>query len=446
MRILDFFKPSPPAPLIHNPDEVKSQYRYWRGRIFYSMYAGYALYYFTRKSFTFAMPSLMSTLGFTKSELGILGTVLAISYGLSKFISGIAGDRSNPRTFMGVGLILTGLANLAFGFSSSLLLFVLFWGLNGWFQGWGWPPCAKLLTHWYSQSERGTWWGLWNTSHNVGGALIPVLASACADYWGWRSAMWLPGVFSILGGFFLLNRLRDTPSSLGLPPIEVFRGEVFQEDEANEEPPSARSILIDYVLKNRYLWVLGFAYFFVYAIRTAVNDWSVLFLVEHRDYTLLGAGMCVLWFEVGGFFGSLAAGWLSDRLFQGRRGPINTLFCLGVTGALGLMWSVPSDIPLVNSLLMFAIGFLIFGPQMLIGVAAAELSHKSAAGSATGFIGWLGYLGAAFAGYPIGLATQQYGWEGYYLILVGCGLGSVVLLTPLWRAQRASPVYSSPKS
>lgn len=343
---------------------------------------------------------------------------------------------------MGVGLILTGLMNIAFGCSSSLLLFILFWGLNGWFQGWGWPPCAKLLTHWYSQSERGTWWGLWNTSHNVGGALIPIIATACAEHWGWRSAMWLPGALCVGGGVFLINRLRDTPSSLGLPPIEQFRDDQYT-PAAVEEVPSAKEILFRYVLANRYLWVLGIAYFFVYSIRTAINDWTVLFLVEHRDYTLLGAGVCVLWFEVGGFFGSLAAGWLSDRVFQGRRGPVNTLFCLGVTAALAAMWYIPADTPLLDSAVMFAIGFLIFGPQMLIGVAAAELTHKAAAGSATGFIGWLGYLGAAFAGFPIGLAAQQYGWEGYYLILVGCGIGSVLLLLPLWSAQQSTSITTA---
>jgi OPA family sugar phosphate sensor protein UhpC-like MFS transporter len=441
MRILDLFKPAPAAPLLENTGQIKTDYRYWRLRIFYSMYAGYALYYFTRKSVTFAMPALMSSLGFTKTELGILGTVLAIAYGFSKFLSGVMGDRSNPRYFMGVGLILTGFMNILFGFSSSLSMFVVFWGLNGWFQGWGWPPCAKLLTHWYSQSERGRWWGLWNTSHNVGGALIPIVGAACAEQWGWRSAMWLPGVVCIFGGLFLINRLRDTPASMGLPSIEQFRGEPDASLFSDVSAPSTKSILLSYILKNRYLWILGATYFFVYIIRTAVNDWSVLFLVEHRDYTLLGAGVCIFWFETGGLLGSLAAGWLSDRMFQGRRGPVNLLFCLGVTVAVGLFWLVPHGAPFLDSLLMFWIGFLIFGPQMLIGVAAAELTPKSAAGSATGFIGWLGYLGSAAAGLPIGLATQWYGWSGYYLILVGCGLASALLLAPLWKT-RSSPILS----
>ena len=153
MNLLSFLKPAPYKEEIQDPDEVKKGYKYWRFRIFYGMYFGYIFYYFSRKSFTFAMPALMADLGFDKSQIGILGSVLSITYGLSKFLSGVLSDRSNPRYFMAVGLILTGCLNIFFGLSSSILFFVIFWGFNGFFQGWGWPPCARLLTHWYSQKE-----------------------------------------------------------------------------------------------------------------------------------------------------------------------------------------------------------------------------------------------------------------------------------------------------
>ena len=189
MSVLDVLKPAPHIPEIQDPEAVKAKYKYWRFRVFYGMYIGYIFYYFTRKSFTFAMPALMQDLNLQISDLGILSSILSITYGLSKFLSGVLADRSNPRFFMAIGLILTGCFNILFGMSSSVALFAIFWGLNGWFQGWGWPPCARLLTHWYSQKERGTWWGFWNTSHSVGGAVIPLIAGLCAQYFGWRYAI-----------------------------------------------------------------------------------------------------------------------------------------------------------------------------------------------------------------------------------------------------------------
>jgi MFS transporter, OPA family, sugar phosphate sensor protein UhpC len=433
-KLLALLQPAPYLPEIKDKEQVRQEYKYWRIRILYSMFIGYAFYYFTRKSFTFAMPGLIQDLGFDKTQLGILGSVLSITYGISKFASGVIGDRTNPRYMMAIGLMMTGVFNICFGLSSSIFFFALFWGLNGWFQGFGWPPCARFLTQWYSHSERGSWWSTWNTSHNVGGFLIPWVAGVALQYFGWRYAMYVPGVLCILIGFFLINRLRDTPQSLGLPPIEKYRNDHIDKLEAgdSDKEVTAKKILIDYVLKNPYIWMLGIAYFFVYAVRTGINDWTALFLVESKGYSSIGANGCVSLFEVGGFFGNLAAGWSSDRLFQAKRGPVNVLFAIGMFVFIGLFWLIPEGYTFLDSVGMFCIGFAIFGPQMMIGLAAAELSHKRAAATSTGFAGVFAYLGAAFAGYPLGFITQSYGWEGFFWALIICCVVSVLLLVPLW--------------
>lgn len=425
---------APNPPEIKDRERVRSEYKYWRIRILYSMFIGYAFYYFTRKSFTFAMPGLIQDLGFDKGQLGILGSVLSISYGVSKFASGILGDRINPRYMMAIGLMMTGILNIGFGLSSSLYFFALFWGLNGWFQGFGWPPCARFLTQWYSHSERGSWWSTWNVSHNVGGFLIPWVAGFALQFFGWRFAMYIPGVLCIMAGFFLINRLRDTPQSLGLPPIEKYRNDYVDEIEAESGSASlsTRQVLVNFVLKNPYIWLLALAYFFVYAVRTGINDWTALYLVENKGYSSIGANGCVSLFEVGGFFGSLVAGWSSDRIFKARRGPVNVLFALVTLVSIGLFWVIPVGQSVFDSIILFLIGFSIFGPQMMIGLAAAELSHKKAAASSTGFVGFFAYIGAAFAGYPLGLVSQSYGWEGFYLVLVACCVFSILLLIPLW--------------
>lgn len=430
-----WLKVPPNIPALEDENQIKANYKYWRIRIFYGMYIGYIFYYFSRKSLTFAMPALMEDLGYTKAELGMLATVLSLSYGMSKFLSGILSDRSNPRFFMGLGLIATGLINILFGLSSSIVFFILFWAFNGFFQGWGWPPCARLLTHWYAQKERGRWWGFWNTSHNIGGALIPLVATSCAECLGWRFAMYLPGAICILAGLFTINRLRDTPQSLGLPPIEKFKND--QAAQEIEKELTAKQIFFDLVFKNKCIWLLAFAYFFVYVVRTAINDWTLLYLVETKGYSLIAAGACIFSFEIGGMIGALAAGFLSDKLFHGKRGPVNVLFSLASIFAIGAFWLFQTNLQWIDSMMLFSIGFAIFGPQMLIGVAATELSSKKAAGSATGFIGLFAYTGAACAGLPMGLMAQTLGWEGFFLSLAICACAAIFFLFPLWSKSKS---------
>lgn len=440
---LNFLKPAPHVKEIEDKNIVKKEYRYWRFRIFYAMFTGYIFYYFTRKSFTFAMPALMVELGFDKADLGILGSMLYITYGISKFASGVMSDQSNPRFFMACGLIITGITNILFGFSSTLVMFALLWGLNGWFQGWGWPPCARLLTHWYSQSERGTWWSVWSTSHNVGGFLIPIIAGYCATFLGWRYAMFIPGGLCIAMGLILMNRLRDTPQSLGLPPIEKWRNdypESSKKIDKQEKELTTREILFDYVLTNKWVWMLAFASFFVYIVRMAINDWSALYLIETKNYSIIKANACVSLFEVGGLFGMLVAGWLSDKLCSGKRGPMNVIFSAGMLISLLFFWLCPKMSVYLDSVILFTIGFFLFGPQMLIGLTAAELSHKKAAGTASGFAGWFAYFGAAAAGYPLGKVAQDLGWKGYFVILGACCVITVLLFLPMWGAKPTARV------
>lgn len=434
---IDKLAPPPHKPEISDQSIVKKYYTHWRARIFYSIYIGYALFYLTRKCLAFAMPSLINDLGYGKGQLGLLTTTLAVSYGISKFVSGLIGDRSNPKYFMAFGLMATGVCNILFGLSSSLFSLTLFWGLNGWFQGFGWPPCTRLLSHWYSRSERGRWWSLWATSQNIGGSIIPLCVAYLAQIYGWRPAMIFPGIVVIIGGFFLMNRLCDTPQSLGLPPIEKFRSDYPPDSPKNSEKElSVKEILFTYVLTNKLLWILAIGNFFVYLIRQGINDWTILYLVETKGYSQLGAGTVVFWFEMGGILGGILAGWASDRVFSGNRGPVNVLFCLLSIGAIIGFQNSPGNIPFLDSLFVFLIGLSIFGPIILIGIAAAEVTHKKASATATGFIGCIAYLGAATAGYPLGLITQAFGWEGYFLALISCSVCATLSLVPLWKARK----------
>ncbi|HLB53168.1 MAG TPA: MFS transporter [Chlamydiales bacterium] len=433
MNLLRFLRPAPYLEENQDQTVVKKEYRYWRIRTFSTIYLGYVLYYFTRKSFVFAMPSMQESLGLSKFELGLICSILSITYGVSKFLSGILGDKSNPRYFMSVGLILTGCFNFFFGASSLFWMFALFWGLNGWFQGWGWPGCAKQLTHWYSQSERGRWWSFLSTSQNIGGALIPLLVAGVVEYNGWRWGLYFPAMLAILTGFWLMFRLRDTPQSLGLPSIEKFRNDYPNgKREPEKVELTVKEILWKYVLSNRYIWVLATLSFLIYVIRTAINDWGMFYLIEMKGYPKIQAAGCVGLFEVGGFCGCITGGWLSDLVFKGKRNPISVLFLLGIMATLCGFRLISFSSPIIASLFFFLFGFFIFGPQNITGLAAAELSHKKAAATATGFTGCFSYLGAATAGGPLGALIKGWGWDSFIMTLGTCSLLGVLLILPLW--------------
>lgn len=434
--MLNFLKaPGDIAPLTDKPT-IDAHYRYWRWHILLTIWLGYALFYFTRKSFNAAVPEILSNNVLTRSDIGLLATLFYITYGLSKFFSGIVSDRSNSRYFMGLGLMMTGVINILFGFSDSLWVFALLWVLNAFFQGWGSPVCARLLTAWYSRTERGGWWALWNTAHNVGGALIPMVVGAAELHYGWRSGMMIAGTLAIFIGLFLCWRLRDRPQVVGLPAVGDWRHDALEIIQQQEGAGLTRDqIFYKYVLLNPYIWLLSLCYVLVYVVRTAINDWGNLYMSETLSVDLVTANSAVTMFEVGGFIGALVAGWGSDCLFNGNRGPMNLIFAVGILLAVGGLWLMPFASYVMQAACFFTIGFFVFGPQMLIGMAAAECSHKEAAGAATGFVGLFAYLGASLSGWPLAQVMDLWHWRGFFVVIAIAAGASALLLLPFLNAQ-----------
>ncbi|KMK86557.1 MFS transporter [Pectobacterium brasiliense] len=434
--MLNFMKFPASPPALTDPQVIDETYRYWRRHILISLYLGYALFYFTRKSFNSAVPEILASGILQRTDIGLLATLFYITYGLSKFFSGIVSDRANARYFMGIGLIATGVINILFGFSSSLWAFALLWAANAFFQGWGSPVCAKLLTSWYSRTERGGWWALWNTAHNVGGALIPIVIGAAALHYGWRAGMMIAGGLAILAGLILCWRLRDRPTTLGLPSVGEWRQDALDISQQQEGAGlTQRQILFKYVLTNPYIWLLALCYVMVYIVRAAINDWGNLYMSETLGVNLVTANSAVTMFEVGGFIGALVAGWGSDKLFNGNRGPMTLIFTVGILLAVGALWLMPFFNYVMQAACFFTIGFFVFGPQMLIGMAAAECSHKDAAGAATGFVGLFAYLGASLSGYPLARVMESWHWTGFFAVIAVAAGVSALLLLPFLKAQ-----------
>lgn len=169
-------------------------------------------------------------------------------------------------------------------------------------------------------------------------------------------------------------------------------------------------------------------------------------MTEQHHYSLINANAALSMFEIGGFVGSLVAGWGSDKLFGGNRGPMNLLFAIGIFLSVSALWLMPLTNFAFQAAGLFSIGFFVFGPQMLIGMAAAECSHKDSAGAATGFVGLFAYMGAALSGYPLALILEEYHWTGFFITISVCAAVIGLLLLPFLQAQPSrKPLEPKPR-
>ncbi|MBX3170008.1 MAG: MFS transporter [Candidatus Eremiobacteraeota bacterium] len=440
------------------PGQVTETFRYWRHRLLWSTYVGYAVFYFLRNSLTIALPVMGPALGITKSTFGIFFTLNNLAYGFAKLISGIAADRYNPRVLLVAGLGVSALANIVLGSSQAVMVLGIFFVINGLAQGFGFPPCARVLSYWYAPRERGLYWGIFNTSHQIGQAAILGIGAFLASRYGWQYAFWVPALVGVLCCLMLWNRVRDTPASLGLPSVEDYHlvkeggmlpereeagpigfdtreaqglGSVSQE-EAQE--PTA-DIVRRRVWRNPAVWLVCLGNFFVYVVRGSFLQWAPTFLKDSKQISLVLAGSLTMGFEVAGLAGCLVSGWVTDRFLGGRRAPACVIWMVMCSIFVFAFWKSDSTNPLVYGALLAGVGFAVYGPQFLVGVMVADLATKRAAGTAVGLSGIFGYASALLSGGLVGYLVDHYGWNAFFeLILAGSVLACIPFLLT-WNAK-----------
>lgn len=433
-------------------DRVDPAYRRLRGRVFAGIFVGYAGYYLVRNNLALAIPDLLTdNPEFTKAQLGTALTALSIAYGLSKFLMGSVSDRSNPKYFMPLGLLLSAALMAAFGLVdalyASLASIILVMALNGWVQGMGWPPCGKTMVHWFSVKERGLTVSTWNVAHNIGGGLVANLALlGVVLFHDWGAKFYFNALVAALiaiGVFFVLE---DTPQSRGLPPVEKWRNDYPPGyTEADEATLPFREIFLKYVLPNRFLWAIAIANAFCYFVRYGVVNWIPTYLETAKGFSFHQSSTAWALYEFAAIPGTIACGWLSDRWFKGRRAPMTMIFMALTLVAVVAYWMNLRGPLWIDYVALVAIGFLVYGPIMMIGLHSLDLVPKKAAGTAAGLTGLFGYVfGSAIAGTGVGWIADRWDWNGVFIAMVACCVLTIFFVSLTLRHSASSATRDVP--
>lgn len=446
-----------PPPAAHIPrlpdDKVKAIYSIERLKVFIGIFIGYAAYYFVRKNFSFAIPELQE-LGYSKGQLGLAASALSIAYGFSKFLMGNVSDRSNARYFLSIGLVLSSFTMIFMGLipfatSSIAIMFVLLF-VNGWVQGMGWPPCGRVVAHWYSIRERGTAMSVWNLAHNLGGFLVgPLTVLGLELFNDWHAKLYFPGMVAILFALVAFWLVRDTPQSVGLPPIEEYNNDYPKSYDAKtqEQEFSAKEIFFKYVFNNRLLWFIAVANAFVYLVRNGIINWAPTFLQEAKGYTQSEAAWSSGGYELAAIPGTLLCGYLSDKVFKGRRAPVTIIYMVMTLISVLVYWQNPGGSHAVQNVSLWAIGFFIYGPVMLIGVQAIDLVPKKAAGTAAGLTGLFGYfIGDLLANAALGSIVDKFDWDASFIVIAASCLMAIFFTSFTWNREKKNLSNLTPLS
>lgn len=393
----------------------------------------YAFFYLTRKNLSMAMPGMMEEGVISTYAVGTMLSLHGILYGLSRFVNGFWADRLNGRVFMAIGLALSAVMNFCFGCTTLSVLFAVFWIVNGWTQGMGFPPCAKMLTHWIHPKELATKMSAWNTSHSFGAVMALGLCSLLLYLgFGWRWCFYVPAVLAGLIAVFCFFKVKESPAEAGVEELDI-EGAAAAEKGGSEVTTKDRMRL---VFCNKVIWMVALSNFFVYIVRFGFLDWGPTFLKQYKGIPVSKGGLMIIAFEVAAIVGTIFAGWATDKWFKGR-GVRTCVFCMLLTALCAFgFWFLPQGAPIwqATALLMGA-GFFIYGPQALIGITVANQATKDAAAMANGFTGIMGYLSTLVSGIGIAFMKENFGWGAALFAIAATALVGMVILLFAWNAK-----------
>ncbi|MDR3297031.1 MAG: MFS transporter [Prevotellaceae bacterium] len=463
---MKFFQPPAHKPQI-DTERVSDTYKRMRLKVFLGAFLGYAAYYLVRKNLSLAAPGMIADGLLDKASVGIAGSAISIAYAFSKFIMGSVSDRSDARKFLVVGLVCSALLMVGVGFTpfsagspaQNMLIIFVFMLLVGWLSGMGWPPCGRIMAHWFSQNERSFKMSVWNTSHTVGSGSLGLLATAGVLVFAalgveqtWRAAFIFPALIALLLAVVCWRLLRDTPQSCGLPPIDEYRNDFSGKKSVKGEELKIpiRRLFVDYIFRNKILWLIAFANAFVYLVRYGIGDWAPVYL---QEMGIMDGGQSNLAFSLhnyAGILGTIVCGWISAKFFKGRCAPANVIYMGLVLLGIVLYWqAVPlaawaaqafgcEQAAVCRALVYVSlceIGFCIYGPVALIGIQALNLVPKNAAGTAAGFVGLFGYLlgDAVLAKIVMGSVSQSQGWNAAFWMFLVAGVLAVIFCASTWK-------------
>ena len=401
---------------------------------------GYGFIYTCRLGLSIVKKPLIDAGIFSIEELWMIGAALFYGYASGKFINGFLSDYFPPRIFFSLSIFLAAIINIFMGISTYFWLALTLWAFNGFFQGMAAPASVVTITNWFSYSERGRCYGIWNASHSIGEGITFYVIAAIVVAYGWQWGYITPGILCIGVSAWAYSFLKNAPTTIGLPDIDTWKNE---KSENLTEKSTWATQKIMFGIKA--IWIVALSSALMYITRYAINSWGILYLQEARNYSLTEAAFFMSINTLAGIFGSIAYGFVSDKFFDARRPPANLIFAVIEIAALIMIFFGPS-----NEIVQI-IAFAMYGATLsglmasLGGLFAVDIAPKGATGAAMGFVGVFSYLGAAMQESVSATLISNnsqiindqriYDFESAIIFWIGSSVMSLILAASLWKTK-----------
>lgn len=269
-----------------------------------------------------------------------------------------------------------------------------------------------LLMKWFNQGEIGKALGIWSTAIVAGRALFTPMASVITSIYGWRATLLVGFLVTLLLVllYVLMMRMKPPPSS---GPVRSSNSRISLGDLRKS-------------LTYPQPWLFGLVILFGFFPGNVIHTYGVILLRDVKGFDEVSAGFILGLSGFSGIFGSLIAGWLSDRL-GGRRKPVYLASLILDVVLVTLFVLIPS--PTLSIAVLMALGLTASMKSPLNYAIPPTLATNGYVGIALGIARVFMYLPGVIVPPISGRVYEIYGLHALTLLMVVCTLSSTALLS-----------------
>ena len=387
----------------------------------------YSFSYIGRLNFSASMADMTSSGVLLKSQAGAVTTGFFICYGCGQFLSGMLGDRINPRYLVFAGLVCSSLINFGIAMGPPLWFMIVLWSLNGFAQSLLWAPICKIVSDRVSSNRRQKACTALATTMAGGTLMAYILSAVLINAFGWKAAFISGSSATLLAAVVWITvttKIEHEADKNGI----VEEIEVKHEEEGEEVPHEEIPTGLWQLLCVSGLTILALVGGVQGVLKDCMSTWVPTFI---EDMFNMGSVISILtgaFLPIFGFFGPI----VTNKIMMKTRDELSSLFILFVISAGCLaMLALFGRFSIVISIIALAVTYACsLGQNMiLIGTLPMYFSKAGKVSTITGTMDAVCYLTTAVVSSVTGVLVDRTGWTivmaGWFVLSALAAVGTL---------------------
>ncbi|SHI50059.1 MFS transporter, OPA family, glycerol-3-phosphate transporter [Clostridium cavendishii DSM 21758] len=404
----------------------------WQVITFICCWLAYALIYFGRVNLSVAIPYIQNDLEISKAQVGLIGSLFFWIYGIGQLTNGYLGDKFSSRIIIFIGLIITAICNIFFGFATSLTIMFIFWSFNGYFQAMLWGPIIKTTSHWFEENKKNSIAIILGTSMVGGNILAWGLSGKILSIANWKWTFWVPGIIILIYSFIWLLTVRDTPNELGL----ILEEQPTDIKVDTSKPYENNNLSFIEVFKETKLWLIVIGCIAQGIIKDGIGLWGPTLLMETQGLNMKSTTTLILLIPIMNFIGIMFTDWLNKKLNNQEKLTTSILFTFGIISIIAFI-KFQSFGPIISLIFLSLASATMYGVNtILLGVIPLRFAKYNKTSLIAGFLNFASYLATGFASFITGLFVDKYGWNFVIISWSILALLGILSITISWKLDK----------